>query len=111
MKVRSFEEARRLRDEAIARGQVNADRKFMYAVDATIYYLATTLDEFTTDDLWEHLAEAEVAIPAETRSIGGAMRRAQGNGWISPTPKFIASERPVAHCKPIRVWQSRIVEP
>ena len=110
MVVRSLEEARRRRDEAIARGQHNADRKFINAVDNGIYYLATVLDEFTTDDLWEHLAESEVTIPTETRSIGGAMKRAQGNGWIEPTDKFISSERPVAHCKPTRVWRSRIVE-
>lgn len=110
MSVLNIEEARRKRDEAIVRGANAADKKWMSAAESAIYYLATTLDEFTTDDIWDHLDDAEVTVPVETRALGGAMRRAQANGWIKPTDRFLNSERPSCHSRPVRVWQSRIVE-
>lgn len=110
MTVLNIEEARRKRDEAIARGASAADKLWMRGVEAAIYYLATTLDEFTTDDIWDHMESMEVTTPVETRSLGGAMRRAQAEGWIKPTDRFLNSERPSCHSRPVRVWQSRIVE-
>lgn len=103
-------EARRRRDEAIARGDAAADAKFKKCLDDAIFYLATAVDEFTTDDVWDHLDDAEIMIPAETRSVGGAMKRAQSKGWIRPTQRVVNSDRPICHCRPVRVWQSRIVE-
>jgi len=110
MTQKDRDEARRRRDEAIARGDAAADAKFKRHLDDAILYLATVLDEFTTDDVWDHLDDAEITIPAETRSLGGAMKRAQSKGWIRPTQKVLNSERPICHCRPVRVWQSRIVE-
>lgn len=110
MSNRDRDEARRKRDEAIAKGYDAADEKWRKNLDVAIYYLATTLDEFTTDDVWDYLETAEINVPHETRSVGGAMKRAQGKGWIRPTNRTVNSDLPICHCRPKRVWQSRIVE-
>ena len=103
-------EATRLRDQAIRRGYDGASDRWRQRMDEAIYYLATTLDEFTTDDVWDYFETAEINVPVETRSLGGAMRRAQRAGWVKPTDRVINSERPRCHRRPVRVWISRIVE-
>lgn len=103
-------EATRLRDDAIKRGYDAASARWQKHLDDAIRYTASILPEFTTDDIWDYFETAEITVPDETRSLGGAMKRAQAAGWIRPTDRVINSERPRCHRRPVRVWQSRIVE-
>lgn len=108
--VRNVAEATRVRDEAIKRGYDAAGARWRKHLDDAIRYTASILPEFTTDDIWDYFETAEITVPNETRSLGGAMRRAQAAGWIRPTDRVINSERVTCHRRPVRVWQSRIVE-
>ena len=99
-------EARRLRDVAIARGYDAAPDKWRMTLDEAIRSVALNHAEFTTDDVWDYLEENEVPVPAETRSMGGAMMRARVNGWILPTNRLANSARPICHARPMRVWES-----
>lgn len=106
MVVKDRKEAERLRDEAIARGYNASPERWRGVLDQAIRTVAQKNEQFTTDDVWEYLHENEIAVPSETRSIGGAMKRAAAEGIIRPTDRFVNSERPICHSRPNRVWMS-----
>ena len=108
MAGRNRQEAKRLRDEAIIRGYDAAPDKWRVTLDEAIHWVASNHSEFTTDDVWDYLEENDFPIPAETRSMGGAMMRARVNGWARPTDRLANSARPICHARPMRVWESLV---
>lgn len=100
--------ARRLRDEAIGRVDHHADPVWKKQADFAIRSVATEHAEFSTDDVWQALHDLAVDMPHEPRALGAAMRRAAKDGIIAPTNRTVNSARPECHCRPVRIWESRI---
>lgn len=97
-----------LLDEALGRVDANADAVWKEDVLNAIHRLALTVEDFTTDDVWEAVRLNE-STTHEPRAIGALMKRAADRGWIRPTPTYRKTTRPEAHGRPIRVWKSRLV--
>jgi len=97
-----------LRDEAIERGWSNSAVKFRDAAFRAILVLAEREDEFTTDDVWEYFTDNKLEANHDGRALGGAMKRAKGLGLIAPSDRFVLSERPACHARPVRIWISQL---
>lgn len=100
--------AKTLRDEAMNRGWSNSAVKFRDNAFKAIIVLAETEDEFTTDDVWEYFTDNKLELNHDGRALGSAMRRAEGMGLIAPTDRFVSSERPACHARPVRIWISQL---
>ena len=96
--------ARERRDEAMTRVDDHAPDDWKTAADAGIRYLARSRVEFTTDDVWQHLAERDVPMPPEPRALGPRMMAAAKAGVVSRTDRVVPCKRPERHGAPIRVW-------
>lgn len=94
--------------EGMGRAALSADPAWLRAVESAIHYVATHQRELTTDDVWERLALVSTTSTRERRSMGPAMKSAQGRGWVEITNSWRASERPSRHRAPVQVWRSRI---
>lgn len=97
-----------LLDDALNRVEANADELWKQQAQDVIHALALSEDQFTTDDVWAMLSNT-TAQTHEPRALGALMRRAADKGWIRPTAMYAPTTRPEAHGRPIRIWQSRIV--
>ena len=100
-------EAQRAKDEAISRVKNNNAEWVGEAVEL-IREMAKVSDSFTTDDVWEELAEAGWPVPVERRSMGAAMKEAGKAGYIQATAIHTMSKRRACHRRPVRVWVSRL---
>lgn len=94
------------RDAAIARHDTTA--LWMKAARFCIMDRAQECETFTSDDVWQSLAEIGFGAPPEPRALGHAMKAAMTAGTITPTDTYALSERPDAHRRPVRVWRSNI---
>lgn len=97
------------RDIALDRVKAAAPVDWFTACRRAIRYLALTRTTFTSDDVWERLRTYPVEIP-EPRAMGAAMRGARLDGLITPLPEWRISKRPACHCRPVRVWQSQLLQ-
>ena len=100
--------AKTLSHEAIERGWNNSALKFRDNAFQAIVVLAETEDEFTTDDIWEYFSDNKLELNHDGRALGGAMKRAESMGLIAPTDRFVSSERPACHARPVRIWTSQL---
>ena len=94
------------RDKALAQVEANADPAWKIHARTAIEFLAKTRHEFTTDDVWQHLADRHQEGPREPRALGAMMTTAARDGWIMPTDRYVPSARPDCHRRPIKVWRS-----
>jgi tRNA(Arg) A34 adenosine deaminase TadA len=62
--------------------------------------------EFTTDDVWAAITKAGLGLPGEMRAMGMAIVRAKNDGVMRDTGRYIKSNRPVCHRRPIPVYRS-----
>ena len=100
---------RRARDEAIKRGDDAADpEEWKATADYAIRTVASTMVEFTTDDVWRLLDEWEIPRPEEPRWMGGRMTAAKAAGIISPTGRYGQTSQVQGHAHPAGVWRSKI---
>ena len=100
--------AREARDEAMARVDGHAPDDWKGVADAGIEYLARSRAEFTTDDVWQYLAERDVPMPPEPRALGPRMLAAARRSVVFRTDRVVTCKRPERHGAPIRVWLSGI---
>lgn len=99
------------REDAIDRAEANADRSWYALSRAAVIYVAERHEEFTTDAVWERLADCDVDLDThEHRAMGGVMRAALRDGIIERTDRTRQSTRPSAHRRPMRVWRSALRE-
>jgi len=68
--------------------------------------VASTMEEFTTDDIWKILD----LYPVEPRSMGVVMRRASKLGLIRNTFRVKQSVRAICHNANKTIWESLIYE-
>ena len=100
------------RDEAIDRVGRSVDPEWYACVLDAIEHVAARGRDFTTDDVWEVLAEREVNRPRERRAMGAAMNRMKHAGVIVATDRMVPTARPEGHRNPKRVWTpaGRVIE-
>lgn len=100
-----FLAATEARDEAVHRAGVHADDFWLAAARFALLVTATEQATFTTDDVWQTLAELGIGAPAEPRALGALVIEASRAGVIVPTGGWLESSRPSAHRRPCRVWR------
>lgn len=99
-------EATRLTEAAIKQAEENADTEWQKLAWQTLKTVAESRPEFTTDQLWAILDTYPNIKTHEPRAMGGIMRRAIKHGWVQKTGRYVETNRPIAHKKPIAVWKS-----
>ena len=97
----------RLQD-ALRRVTEHANPEWWQAALTAVAELAGRHRGFTTDQVWQHLA-AQALTPHEPRALGAVMRVAARARLIAPTDRYVPSERPQAHRRPVRVWRSLLL--
>ena len=99
-------EAETAKSEALERVEANADPSWKKQAMTIVKQLASSRSEFTTDDVWEALFQADVDMPHEPRALGAMMRNCAHEGRIVATDRYVPSARIACHRRPVRVWRS-----
>lgn len=102
--------ARENRDNALDQVESNANAEWTQLTLQIIKLLAESKDEFSSDNVWELLADYPNIKTHSPSAMGAMFRRALGLNYIESTDRFIQSERPSSHARPIRVWKSKLKE-
>lgn len=110
MEQLSMDEAISRREDAIVRANRHADDQWKSLTFSIIRQLAESLPEFTTDHVWAWLQEYPEIHTHERRALGSMMRETYKSGWIEPTDRYVNSQRPECHARPVKVWRSRLWE-
>lgn len=102
-----------VREKAIKKADVNANNEWKDAMASVVYYVATVMREFTSDDVRQETARRMKADPdfPETHNLsalGPVMRRAEKSGWIVGTMNFTPARVVTRHSAPIKIWRSLI---
>jgi hypothetical protein len=95
--------------DALARVAAHADPEWWEVAVTAVYSLASRHRALTTDQVWQLLDPGEVTTH-ERRALGAVMRATARAGLIAPTDRYVPSERPQAHRRPVRVWRSLLRE-
>lgn len=90
-----------LRDEALARVELNADARWFHRATRFIRWLKAGV-EFTADDVWYSLGDEETTH--EPRALGAVIRAAAKANLIRKTGAYRPSTRPACHSRPVAVW-------
>lgn len=107
-KISLFDKAERAKQQGIEASYQHAPSIWKQAASDALMKLAKTKAEFTTDELWDLLAEQGVHT-GEPRALGAIMQSAHRSGMIKATGKYVPSYR--RHKAPIILWQSNIYKP
>lgn len=102
--------ARRARDAAIQRVDDHAVAEWKTAARACIQHCASTMPEFSTDDVLQRLIEYNL-VTRDNRAIGPQMLMAAQAGLIAKTDRRINTRRVSRHNTEIAVWRSLIYHP
>ena len=94
-------------EEAIQRAGEHAHPEWLAEARDAVYIVALRKPQFTTDDVWDAMAEVKVTTH-EPRAIGAVMRSAAKEGICAPTLTYLNSRRRACHLRPLRVWKSLI---
>jgi hypothetical protein len=98
-KPTALDQARRLRDAAVARVDASADPGWKLEAKRVVWALIKEGSGFTADDVWERL-DAEVAEP---RALGPVILAAARAGYIVDSGRMVKSRR--RHATKITVWE------
>lgn len=98
----SLEEAAAARDEAMRRVDRAADPDWKDEALAAVRRTCEALEEFISDDVWEH----DLPGTREDRALGLVIRRAKDLGWCEKTGRMRPSVR--SHLSEKPVWRSLI---
>lgn len=97
--------ARRARDKAIDQVERHASEDWKdHALQAIRTLCRTKPDGFTTDDIWAILHDSNAPTPHEPRALGAVVRSAVRASLIAPTSRYVQSNRPACHRRPIQIW-------
>ena len=70
------------KEKAIAQVATSTDPKWFAECYRIVAATATNTNDFTTDDIWQALADAQLPTPHEPRAIGAVLRHAAANKLI-----------------------------
>ena len=93
------------KEQAIAQVATSTDPKWFAECYRIVVATATNTNDFTTDDIWQALADARLPTPHEPRAIGAVLRQVASDGLICPTDTYQPSARVACHARPVRVWR------
>ena len=104
---RSESEGDRLRDEAVAKVDKNANVVWKLIADYVLKELHERQFKITADDVCFEMEDRFPDVTThEPRAFGPVFLRAKSAGLIVPTDRYIKSMRPQGHSRPMRVWLS-----
>lgn len=90
------------RDTAIAQIERATKQTFTDSATNAVKTVGRMRQLFTTDDVWNWLAQHAGEIAHDNRAIGPVMSKLAKANVIRPTGEYRPSVR--RHCAPIRVW-------
>ena len=99
------------RDKAIEQVERNADPLWKRNAWSVIVMFARTGQPFTTDDVWEFMHQNGMETPREPRAMGAVIANACREKIIESTDRYVQSQRPECHRRPIRVWRGVSLSP
>lgn len=102
--------ALRNRDAGLEDVEANANQAWIDLSLKIIRILAESSSSFTSDQVWEELASYPEIKTHQPSAMGAVFRKAAALNIIEATDRFIQSQRPSSHARPIRVWNSKIKE-
>lgn len=94
-----------LREAAIAAAEHSSGENWQQLVSNAIRTVALANETFTTDQVWSVVGKSR---GVDSRAMGPAMRRAENLGYVAQTLDTSLTREKEAHCRPKRIWQSRI---
>lgn len=101
---RFISEARRKRDEDMARAERNAAPYFNVVAERIVRLLSREREEFTTDAVW-HVLERIGVDTHEHRALGPVMMKLSRRGVIEKTGRQSQSIRKECNARPLTVWR------
>lgn len=108
--VLDWSQAKEEMREAIERVDANASPGWKEAFYTALVHVAVSEESFTTDEVWERLAQLpHVPNTVDNRAAGGVVMRASRNGIIKLTNTTKPSRRKHCHAMLTRVYQSLVV--
>ena len=99
------------RDQAIAQVERNADPMWKHNAWTVILMFARSGEPFTTDDVWEYMHQNGMETPREPRAMGAVIANACRDRIIESTGRYVQSQRPECHRRPVRVWRGVFLSP
>jgi hypothetical protein len=103
-----YAEALEAQREAIERVDKNADPQWKIDMLEAVKSVAARLVKFTSDDVWEELANKSDSETHEPRALGAIMKKAASLGIVVGTSEYQPSKRVACHARPVRVWTSLV---
>lgn len=85
--------AQEIRDSQLARVDGAASDEWKDFARRAIWHCATTMTEFTVDDVWARLEEVGATSPTEPRALGPIVMKAMRAGAIEDTGRMDRSTR------------------
>jgi hypothetical protein len=101
----SLETGNTLRDEGIARVELNADDRIKRDIFEAITATAAVYSELSASDV--DLPEGDY----HPNLVGAAFRRAAAAGVIKATDRWVNSSTPSRHSAKVTVWTSLVYRP
>lgn len=89
--------------EAIQRVKEHAPQDWLIAAEGLI--LNAFCAPFTSDDIWELLADAGYEVPHEKRAMGAVLKKLAREKKIVATGRWVASSLKSNHGRPQREWK------
>lgn len=102
-----FEEERALAEREQALEAVAGDGTWVEEAIRAVVWCASTMVDFTADDVWLECRRRGMKTPREPRIMGAVMAKAARAGICVPTSYWRISERVRNHGRPLRVWMLR----
>lgn len=103
-------------DEAVAAKRVAirrvgnaANPAWMSMMEKHVATVASIMQEFTTDDVFDYadsVATADDPTTPELRAMGAVMTRSAKKGIVARTEQYRKSNRRSCHNRPLAVWRS-----
>ena len=100
---KALEQAQAARDAGMTDALAAADVAWVEEARRAVWWCATQMDTFTTDDVWDRLDSREVPPPREPRAMGPIITRATKAKAITDTGERVPSRR--RHAAPIPVYR------
>ncbi len=102
-----FDQAEQKKQEGINLAYRNTTTIWKEAAATALIQVAKNTYEFTSDAIWEVLAEQGIHT-GENRALGAVMQAGHRSGVIEFTGEYKPTTRPIAHKNPKAVWRSKI---
>lgn len=105
----TLDEALSVRDEAIARVDLNADSEWKIAARTSLQECAFVHTTFTADEVWERLEQIFPDVEThEPSAMGPIFLAAARRGWIEKVRGEFRKSKYGRRHRDLQVWRSRL---